>query len=59
MPEQKNEQLRKIQKHEIVISLESVGENSLIDTQRVVDSISKGLSEQFNIIDVKAYSQKD
>jgi hypothetical protein len=39
--------------------LESVGENSRIDTQRVVDSISKGLSEQFNIIDVKAYSQKD
>lgn len=59
MPEPKNEQLRKIQKHEIVISLESVGENSRIDTQRLVDSISKGLSEQFNIIDVKAYSQKD
>jgi len=56
MPEPKNEQLRKIQKHEIVISLESVGENSRIDTQRVVDSISKALSEQFNIIDVKAYS---
>jgi hypothetical protein len=59
MSEPKNEQLRKIQKHEIVISLESVGENSRIDTQRVVDSISKGLSEQFNIIDVKAYSQRD
>lgn len=58
MSEPKNE-LRKIQKHEIIISLESVGENNRIDATKVLDAILKGLPEQFNVVDIKAYSQKD